>query len=121
MMPDEALKALAEAARTGDDEQEAEHIAESRTAAERRIGTGAQPGGARTARTPPGEPSSRQLALRAFVGSAEDRKRLEHMLGTLRGRRGGGPPDVAGRLMTMLRGAAAPPAAASPAVPMTTE
>ncbi|MCT2591429.1 hypothetical protein LHJ74_16205 [Streptomyces sp. N2-109] len=42
------------------------------------------------------------MLLPALVGSDEDRKRLDHMLRTLRGRRGGDPPPVAGRLLTVL-------------------
>ncbi|MEU6118651.1 hypothetical protein ABZ840_29400 [Streptomyces sp. NPDC047117] len=192
-MPDEALEALADAARTGGDDQEAQHIAESvalllsdesdpvRSQVLRRLLELLQD-----------EPSGRQLALHAFVlactradsrlllrwyaeaassgaedgqrmillwqtaladlrytadalkalagwvleadsdaqierqltillptlvASLEDRKRLDHMLGTLCGRRGGDPPAVAGRLMAALRGAAAPPAAAGRQVP----
>ncbi|GAA2644515.1 hypothetical protein [Streptomyces lunalinharesii] len=178
-MPGEALKALAKAARTGDDEQEAQHIAESaalllsdesasvRSRVLRGLVELLRDG-----------PSGRCLALRAFVlacaradsflllrwhaeaastglaeetrwlvllwqtalgdlrytadalkalagwvleadgdpqaerelamllptlvGSDEDRKRLDHMLGTLRDRRGSGPSPVAQRLMAVL-------------------
>ncbi|MBQ0863484.1 hypothetical protein [Streptomyces sp. RK75] len=197
-MPDEALEALAEAARTEGDEQEAEHIAES--AALLLSDESAQV----RSRVLRGllellqeEPSGRRLALRAFVlacaradsrlllrwyteaatsgtsedaqrlallwkaalgdlrytadalkalagwvweadgdpqaerelavllpklvDSTEDRKRLDHMLGRLRGRRGGDPPAVAGRLVAVLRSAAAPSAITGREVPMTTE
>ncbi|WEB39163.1 hypothetical protein MOV08_07580 [Streptomyces yunnanensis] len=180
-MPDEALNALAEAARTGDDEQEAQHIAESAalllsdesapvrsrllrglfqilrdgpsgrrlalhafvlacTRADNRLmlrwyTAAASAGPAedaqqlsllwRTAlgdlgytadalkalagwvREADGDPQAeRELAmlLPALVGSDEDRKRLDHMLLTLRGRRGSAdaPPAVASRLRGVL-------------------
>ncbi|MER7149404.1 hypothetical protein [Streptomyces lydicus] len=180
-MPDEALKALAEAARTGDDEQEAQHIAESValllsdesvpvrsrllrglleilrdgpsgrrlalhafvlacTRADSRLmlrwyAAAASAGPAedaqqlsllwRTAlgdlgytadalkalagwtREANGDPQAeRELAmlLPTLVGSDEDRKRLDHMLLTLRVRRGSGdaPPAVANRLRGVL-------------------
>ncbi|WP_438484482.1 hypothetical protein [Streptomyces sp. S186] len=180
-MPDEALNALAEAARTGDDEQEAQHIAESAalllsdesapvrsrllrgllevlrdgpsgrrlalhafvlacTRADNRLmlrwyTAAASAGPAedaqqlsllwRTAlgdlgytadalkalagwvREADGDPQAeRELAmlLPALVGSDEDRKRLDHMLLTLRGRResADAPPAVASRLRRVL-------------------
>ncbi|ARH94296.1 hypothetical protein [Streptomyces sp. MOE7] len=180
-MPDEALKALAEAARTGDDEQEAQHIAESValllsdesvpvrsrllrglleilrdgpsgrrlalhafvlacTRADSRLmlrwyAAAASAGPAedaqqlsllwRTAlgdlgytadalkalagwtREANGDPQAeRELAmlLPTLVGSDEERKRLDHMLLTLRVRRGSGdaPPAVANRLRGVL-------------------
>ncbi|MCX4830752.1 MULTISPECIES: hypothetical protein [unclassified Streptomyces] len=192
-MPDEALEALAEAARTGGDEKEAQHIAEStalllsdESVPVRRRVLG------RLLELLQDEPSGRRLALHAFVlagtradsrlllrwyaeaatsgvedaeklillwqtaladlryttdalkglagwvleadgdpqverqltlllprlaVSPEDGKRLDYMLGTLCARRGDGPPAVAGRLMAVLRGAAAAPAAEGREVP----
>lgn len=178
-MPDEALKALAKAARTGDDEHEAQHIAES---AALLLSDESAPVRSRVLRglveLLQDGPSGRGLALRAFVlacaradsrlllrwhaeassagppedarwlsllwqtalgdlrytadalkalagwvleadgdpqaerelsmllptlvDSDDDRKRLDHMLGTLRDRRGDGPPAVAHRLMAVL-------------------
>ncbi|AJE87052.1 LigA protein [Streptomyces albus] len=178
-MPDEALDALAEAARTGDDEQEAQHIAES---AALLLSDESAPVRSRVLRglleLLRDGPSGRGLALHAFVlactraedrlllrwyaeaattgateearrlsllwqivlddlaytadalkalsrwvlqaednpqvegelvlllptlvGSVEDRKRLHHMLETVRGRRGDGPLAVADRLMAAL-------------------
>ncbi|WP_203184778.1 hypothetical protein [Streptomyces pratensis] len=67
-MPDEALKALAEAARTGDDEQEAQHIAES---AALLLSDESAPVRSQLLRALPeilrAGPSGRRLALHAFV------------------------------------------------------
>ncbi|MFF7009382.1 hypothetical protein ACFY9Y_17450 [Streptomyces fimicarius] len=180
-MPDEALKALAEAARTGDDEQEAQHIAESaalllsdesapvrsrllrglldilrdgpsgrrltlhafvlactradgrlmlrwyaaassagpaeeahqlsllwRTAlGDLRYTADALKALAGWAREADGDPQAEQelaMLLPTLVGSDEDRKRLDHMLLSLRGRGGSSdaPPAVANRLRGVL-------------------
>ncbi|MFJ6748566.1 MULTISPECIES: hypothetical protein [unclassified Streptomyces] len=178
-MPDEALQALAKAARTGDDEQEAQHIAESTAlllsdesavvrgrvlrglvellrdgSSGRRLALhafvlacaradsrllmrwhaeAASTGTTEDARwlsllwqtalgdlqytadalkalagwvlEANGDPQAeRELAmlLPTLVGSDEDRKRLDHMLGTLRDRHRGGPLAVAHRLMAVL-------------------
>ncbi|MFF9479714.1 hypothetical protein [Streptomyces sp. NPDC014733] len=180
-MPDEALNALAEAARTGEDEQEAQHIAESAALllsdesgpVRSRVLRGLSdisrdgPSGRRLAlhafvlacaradsrlmlrwyaeaasagpaedaqqlsllwRTAlgdlgytadalkalavwaleaDGDPQAEQelaMLLPALVGCDEDRKRLDHMLATLRRRRGGAdaPPAVADRLRDVL-------------------
>ncbi|MFJ6787434.1 hypothetical protein [Streptomyces angustmyceticus] len=178
-MPDEALQALAKAARTGDDEEEAQHIAESAAlllsdesaSVRSRVLRGLAellregPSGRRlalhafvlactradsllllrwhaeAASTGPTEDAhwlsflwqtalgdlqytadalkalagwvleanrdpqaERELAmlLPTLVGSDEDRKRLDHMLGTLRDGRSAGPPTVARRLMAVL-------------------
>ncbi|WP_369200460.1 hypothetical protein [Streptomyces sp. PU-14G] len=177
-MPDEAFQALADAARTSDDEQEAQHIAESVALL---LSDESLPVRSRILRglleLLHDGPSSRGLALQAFVlactrgdnrlllnwyaqasssrmadaerliqlwrtvlgdlrytndalkaleswvhqaeddpqaeqelmtllpalvCSAEDRKRLEHLLGSLRSKCGGEPPAVAGRLITVL-------------------
>ena len=42
------------------------------------------------------------VLLPALAVTSDDRKRLDHMLGTLRARPGGEPPQVAGRLLTVL-------------------